>query len=135
MVGASVAALPRYEAFVAKSKIQEGFTLASDTRTKLSEFYITRGRFPKNAQEAGSIETQSLTPPEFVRDIQLDYEHPEHDVFIRIYFKEGVLTKDNDPDDFVYIAGNPSSTPGSLMEWTCGGMGIHRDLLPAQCTR
>jgi hypothetical protein len=35
----------------------------------------------------------------------------------------------------VYIAGNKSSVPGSLIEWTCGGIGIHFKLLPAQCVK
>lgn len=133
VVGASFVAVPKYESFVAKSKIQEGFTLATDSRAKLSEFYITKGRFPRSESERGSIVTQSLTPPEFVREILIDFEDPKHGAVIKIFFKDGVLTSDIGPEDYVYIAGNESSVPGALMEWECGGRGIHYNLLPSQC--
>jgi hypothetical protein len=84
---------------VAKSKIQEGCTLASDSKAKLSEFYITRGRFPRTESEAASVETQSLTPPQFVCDIEIDFEYPKHGVRIRVYFKDGVLTSEIGPED------------------------------------
>jgi len=133
--GISLVVLPRYESFVAKSKIQEGFNLASDSKAQLSEFFITRGRFPETESEAASIKTQSLTPPEFVRAIEIDYEDPKNAVMIRMYFKDGVLTSEIGPEDYVYLAGNKSSVPDALIEWTCGGIGIHYKLLPTQCVK
>jgi type IV pilus assembly protein PilA len=132
IVGISAVAVPKYESFVAKSKVTEGFNLAQDSKAKLSEFYIAKNRFPRTDSEASSISTQSLTPPEFVREIVVDYEDIANDVMIKIFFKDGVLPEPSSSEDYVYLAGN-ASTNGALIDWSCGAFGIDLGLLPTQC--
>lgn len=135
VVGLTVVAKPKYEAFLDKTKITEGFTLAGDSKGKLSEFYVMQSRFPRTASEGAYIQTQSLTPPEFVREMVIDYDDPDNAVVIRVYFKDGTLSGGVTSDDHVYLAGNASSAAGALINWTCGANGIDPSLLPTNCAQ
>ncbi len=126
-------AAPKYEEFVVRSKMSEAFSLIGDTKTKLTEFYIMNSRFPRTSTEAESIQTDTFTPPEFVREIKLNLEHEEHQVAIEVYFKEGAIPGAVFDGHFVYVAGNPSSVAGSMVEWSCGAEGIEPQFLPSRC--
>ena len=136
---ASVAAVatvgvPKYEAYLVETRMTEAFSLASDAKTKLTEFYITANRFPKNEKEASAISTDSFSPPEYVREIRVNPESELGEVAIEIYFKEDALAEGVGTEDYVYIAGTSSNVPGSLVEWTCGAQGIDESYLPTRCT-
>ena len=88
---------------------------------------------PRTSAEAESIQTDTFTPPEFVREIKLNVEHEEYQVAIEVYFKEGAIPGAVYDGHFVYVAGNPSSVAGSMVEWTCGAEGIEPQFLPSRC--
>ena len=128
-------AVPKYDAYVNKSKMTEAFNLASGTKTKLTEFYMAKNRFPNSDQEAASIQTSTTTPPEYVREVVINHEDEMSEIVVQVYFKEGALSDDVTSDDFVYVAGNKSNVPGAMVEWTCGAVGIDSSLLPTSCIR
>ena len=132
IVVASVAA-PKYEAFVIESKITEAFTLAGDAKTKLMEFYITKNRFPETEEEASSIQVDTFTPPEFVKNLVVNPNSKEHEIVIQVYFKPGAISELVGDTDFVYVAGNKSTVGGALVQWTCGSIGIDSEYLPERC--
>jgi len=134
IVVASVAA-PKYEAFVIKSKITEAFTMAGDAKTKLMEFYITQNRFPETEEEAASIQVETFTPPEFVQRLAVNPNSKEHEIVIEVYFKPGVISELVGATDFVYVAGNKSEVGGSLVQWSCGSIGIDSEYLPERCNK
>jgi hypothetical protein len=127
--------LPKYDAYVNKSKMTEAFNLANGAKTKLTEFYTAKNRFPNSDKEAASIQTTTTTPPEYVREVVVNHEEEMSEVMVQVYFKDGALSDDVTSDDFVYIAGNKSSVPGAMLEWSCGAVGIDTSLLPTSCLR
>jgi type IV pilus assembly protein PilA len=124
-------AVPAYENFVIRSKMAEAFTLASDTKNKLTEFYTATNRFPKKASERETIKTEAYTPPEFVHAVAVNYDNEINDVVIEVYFKAGSIPGAIFERDFLYLAGNTNST-GSI-QWTCSAQGIDNRFLPDYC--
>jgi Tfp pilus assembly protein PilE len=139
VVGVSIAialffiAMPKYQTFFAKAKLAEAFSLADDTKKKLAEFYAINDRFPRTDVEAESVQTETFSPPEFVREIVVNHRHDTHDVVIEVYMKDDVVPNPSDPNPHVYMAGNRSTVAGALVEWQCGAVGIASDLLPENC--
>lgn len=131
--GAAAFAIPAYDDFLIRSKITEAFTLAGDTKNRLTEFYSTTARFPdpEKPHEQDMIKTEAYTPPEFVHDIQVAYGHPEYDAVIQIFFKDGSIPGAIFQDDFVYFGGKIA--PDGVIEWTCGADGIVDEFLPERC--
>ena len=134
-IGAMVAmaAVPKYKVYIAKAKMAEAFTLASDTRKKLTEFYIINNRFPRTDAEAEAMKTEAFSPPEYVREIVVNHRDKVHDIVIEIYMKDGVLSNEAGEIQFVYVAGNKSTISGSQVQWSCGAVGIDLELLPERC--
>ena len=85
----SVIAVPKYAAFVDKSKITEAFNLAGASKRKLAEFYILNNRFPKSAGEAEAMKTGTLSPPKFVDRMEVEPGFKGHEVTIKVYLKDG----------------------------------------------
>ncbi|MEM7361049.1 MAG: pilin [Pseudomonadota bacterium] len=132
-VGISAVAYPKYQVMLVRSKMAEALTLASDAKTKLNEFYIMNNRFPRSSREAGDMRTVTLSKPKFVSDIKIDFKNKENDVVIEVYFNEGEIPETDAVTDFLYLAGNKSGDPGSLIDWTCGSDGIDPKYLPSTC--
>jgi type IV pilus assembly protein PilA len=124
-------AIPQYQEFVIRSKMSEAFTLASDTKNKLTEFYTMNNRFPKKVRERASIQTVAYTPPEFVEEVAVNYKDETNDVVIEVYFKEGSIPGTAHDGDFLYLAGN--AEPGGTVQWTCAANGIDNRFLPDYC--
>ena len=131
--GAAAFAIPAYDDFLIRSKITEAFTLAGDTKNRLTEFYSTTTRFPnpEKQHEQDMIKTEAYTPPEFVHDIQVAYNYPEYDAVIQVFFKDGSIPGAIFEDDFVYLGGKIA--PDGVIEWTCGADGIVDEFLPERC--
>ena len=132
VVVASVAA-PKYQDYVIKTKVSEAFNLTTDSKTKLTEFFIMKNRFPRSDKEIESMQTETFSPPEFVSEIKMNFENDDHEILVEVYFKEGVLSEAIFADNHIYIAGNTSTGTGSLVEWSCGANGIDQTYLPPQC--
>jgi Tfp pilus assembly protein PilE len=129
----SVIAMPKYTAFMDKSKITEAFNLAGASKRKLSEFYILNNRFPNTTGEAETMKTGTLSPPKFVDRMEVEPGFKGHEVAIKVYLKDGVVENLTSEEQFIYISGD--STPGSdsAIAWTCGFMGIDPELMPDNC--
>lgn len=133
VVAIATVAVPKYQAFVIKSKMTEAFSIAGDAKAKLAEFYMSKSRFPRTESEAASITTETVTPPKYVRELVINHEDEDNEIVIEVYFKDGAISEEVGADDFVYIAGNRSSVPGALLEWNCGANGIDASYLLDQC--
>ena len=46
-------AIPQYQNYTARSQVAEAFSLASEYKTAMSEFYAVNGRFPNGNAEVG----------------------------------------------------------------------------------
>lgn len=53
-------ALPAYQDYTMRAQVVEGLTLTSVAKPKIAEFYESKGRFPKNNNEAGLPEGKYL---------------------------------------------------------------------------
>ena len=124
-------AIPAYDDFLIRSKITEAFTLAGDTKNRLTEFYATSARFPAKPSEQEMIKTEAYTPPAFVHAIGVSYESAVYDAVIQIYFKDGAIPGAIFQDDYVYFGGKVA--PDGVIEWTCGASGIADEFLPERC--
>ncbi len=129
----SMVAVPKYQSFIAKAKITEAFTLAGESRRKLSEFYMTNGRFPKTAVEAEPMKTVTLSPPEFVRDMVVEPNAENHDVMIKVYVIDGVFDNPTSEEQFIYLAVDKSTGTNYAVDWSCGARGIDPEILPEDC--
>ena len=128
-------AVPKYEAFVVQSKMSEALTLANDAKTKLTEYYIMNGRFPRNEREAEAINTETFSPPEFVSKVVVNTEHDAHDIVVEVYFKRDALPGEYVAESHLFLAGNPSSNGNAMVDWSCGGEGIELKFLPSRCSK
>jgi len=126
-------AVPKYSAFVTKSKITEALNLAGESKRKLSQFYMVNNRFPRTAAEAQVTVTTSLSPPKFVRNMVVEPGFRNHDVAIRVYLKDGVVDNDTGEEQYVYITGDTVTGAGSEVRWGCGASGIGVEFLPDNC--
>ncbi len=126
-------AVPQYNSYIAKAKLSEAFSLAGDTKKKLSEFYIEYNRFPRTAGEAAAMKTTTVAPPEFVREIIVNHQDSANDIVIEVYMYDGEIENPTGEVQYIYWAGNSSSRSGSLVEWTCGAYGMDPELLPKNC--
>ncbi|MEM1114627.1 MAG: pilin [Pseudomonadota bacterium] len=129
--GVAAYAIPAYDDFLIRSKVTEAFTLAGDTKNRLTEFYVTNARFPKSENEHAALKTEAYTPPEFVHDIQVDLKNPDYDAVIQVYFKDGAIPGAIFEDDYVFLGG--VIAPDGVIEWKCGADGIVDEFLPERC--
>jgi Tfp pilus assembly protein PilE len=126
-------AVPKYRAYVNKAKLAEAFTLAGDTKRKLTEFYMSYNRFPKTDAEAAVVKTSTMSAPEFVKEIIVNHSDKANDVVIEIYMKDGLIPNETVETQYIYLAGNLSASSSYSVDWTCGSHGIDHELLPADC--
>ena len=129
----TLVAIPKYEAFVTKSKITEAFNLAGESRRKLSQFYMVNNRFPQTMSEAAVGKTWSLSPPKFVSKLEVRPRYKNHDIAVIVYLKEGVVENKTGGKQFIYMVGDKTPNSQSAVRWGCGAQGIGKDLLPENC--
>lgn len=134
IVLASAVLLQRYQSFVAETKVTEAVHLASESKLRVSEFYMLSGKFPNSEPEVSSVTSNIYDLPEFVREISIEPEFNDSDVAIKIYFTNDALNNDSGGDQFIYLSANRLGTSGQGLEWTCGSVGIDADLLPGNCS-
>lgn len=133
IVGIASVAAPAYQDYVVRSKMSEAFSIVSDTKNKLTEFYILRNRFPSTERELESVETDMFSPPEFVERVEVKGANSDHDVVIEVYFQPDVIPGDGWNDQFLYVAAVSGSETGAMVEWSCGLRGIDEKYMPSRC--
>lgn len=133
IVGISMVAIPPYNSFMMKAKITEAMTMAGESKRKVSEFYSLNGRLPESVSEAQTIETSTVSPPEYVRNMVVDTNDENHAVVIKVYLKEGVIANPTGQDQFIFIAADHSGRSGDYVVWSCGANGLDSELIPEGC--
>jgi hypothetical protein len=123
----------KYGNVVGQTRVSEAFHLAAESKLRVAEFYTLSARFPENPAEKAAVTTNILTPPDFVSEITIEEEGGEHDVVIRIYFKDGVLKNTGSDRQFVYLAGDLADNFSRSLRWNCGASGVDDSLLPGDC--
>lgn len=129
----AMVAVPQYQGFISKAKMTEAFNLASESRKKVSQFYMVSGRFPRSDSEVASMASGTLSPPEHVREMVVEREGQGGDLLIKVYLNEDVVENLTGEDQFIFLAGHETKGGAHAMEWSCGASGIQEDLLPEEC--
>ncbi len=130
---AALFAVPEYKSYLSKAKLTEAFRLASESKRRLSEFYMLNGRFPQSESETSMMKVQTVSPPEFVQDMEVRAAENDREIMIRVYLKEGVAENPLGEVQFIYVAGNGGSGGNYGVQWTCGAEGLDPELLPEEC--
>lgn len=125
-------AIPKYKAFVSKSQLTEALNIAHASKRKVEMFYMNTGSFPRTVKEAEAMKTETLTAPEYVREMTVAPKN-EQDVIIKVFLKDGVVENLEGVEQFVYIQGIRGKNGGAQVEWHCGAEGIVVDMLPDNC--
>lgn len=129
----SVTAVPKYQSFVDKAKLTEAFNLASESKRKISEFYMTNNRLPRNIKETQGLKSETVTAPEFVRDMEVVALSGNHAVMVKVYLQNDVVENTTGVDQYIYMAVDQSKASRSQLEWSCGAQGVDTALLPEGC--
>ena len=133
IVAVTAVAVPKYQDFVVRSKMSEAFAMVTDTRNRLTEFYIMKNRFPSTDKELETMETERFSRPEFVEKVAVKGADDEHEVMIQVFFLQDVIPGDGFNDQYLYVAANSGSSTGAMVEWTCGLRGIEDKYMPSRC--
>lgn len=133
VVAVTAVAVPKYQDFVVRSKMSEAFSIVADTKSKLTEYYIMKNRFPQSKAELASIQTDMFSAPGFVDKVELKGKNEEHDVIIQVYFQPEVIPGDGLNDQYLYVAGNSVRSAGAMVKWSCGLQGIDVKYMPSRC--
>ena len=138
MVVAAIAALalvapPQYRVFKAKTQVADAFSLAGESKQRLSEFYSVNTRLPQTADEAEFAKFLTQPIPEIVRDVVVETSAQTGGVTVKIFLKGGVVENPEDGDQFIFIAGSTNTDSGHSVIWTCGASGVESKLLPEGC--
>ncbi len=64
-------AIPAYSGYIVSAKLVESVTLTQQLKPKILDFYLVKGRFPKNNKEAGIPEAKYLLG-NYVAGIELE---------------------------------------------------------------
>jgi type IV pilus assembly protein PilA len=115
-------AIPAYQNYIIRTQVSEGLTLASGAKTSISEYYMERGSWPSDNDEAGLADKH---------DIKGDYtEHMSvKDNVIEIKYGYGANTAIFDEK----IELTATTSAGSV-KWTCVSAGnIDPSHLPSIC--
>lgn len=128
-----VFAVPQLNDFSDRSKLTEAYQLASESKLRLSEFYLLSARFPSTETEKKSVTTSIFNTPDFVRAVVVDSDAVEFDVVVKVYFERDVIDSDAMIEPYLYLAATRSSSVGLGLEWHCGADGIDAELLPRDC--
>ena len=121
-------AIPAYQDYTIRAKVTEGIVAASPGKTSVSEFYISQGSMPADADEAGfetDIDTQYVNSVLYTRT-------NASNAFLTITIKDlGGDTAANQQVDLDGLGGS------SAVEWDCSstvaGTAIPNKYLPADC--
>lgn len=130
---AAVFCLQKYNDFVTQTRVSEAIHLATASKLRVSEFYTLSARFPENDAEKASVTTKFLTPPDYVSEIVVEQAGDEHDLMVKVYFKDGILDDFNGERPFVYMAANLADHRNRSLQWNCGAHGVDAGLLPGDC--
>jgi type IV pilus assembly protein PilA len=125
-------AMPKYQAFVTKSQLTEALNIAHASKRQIEMYYMNSGHFPRTMGEAEAMKTNTLTAPEYVREMTVAPKD-ERDVIIKVFLKDGVVENLDGGDQYVYIQGVHNRSKGAQIEWICGAEGISTDLMPDNC--
>ena len=115
-------AIPAYQNYIIRTQISEGLTLATRAKTNISEYYMERGSWPSDNDEAGLGDrhdikgsyTEHVSVEENVIEIKYGY-----DANLNIFNEHLELTA--------------TARDGSV-EWSCASPGeIDPDYLPTTC--
>ena len=115
-------AIPAYQSYIIRTQVSEGLTLATRAKTSVSEYYMERGSWPKNNDEAGLADKHdikgSYTEHMSVRNNVIEIKYG-YDSSLDIFNEKLELTA-------TAIAGS--------VEWTCASAGkIDSSHLPTVC--
>lgn len=134
LLGAVLAfAIPQLNDFSDRGKLNEAYQLASESKLRLSEFYLLSARFPATEAEVTAVTTSVFNTPDFVRSVEVDSETEEFDVVVKVYLDRDVIGGEADADPYLFMAATRSDSVGLGLEWRCGANGIEADLLPRAC--
>ena len=135
LLGSVIAfAVPKLNDFSDRSKVTEAYHLASESKFKLSEFYMLSARLPSSETEIRSVTTTSFSTPDFISGIVVENEDEQYDVVVKVYLKPDMIGGGEDSDPFIYMAGTRPETRGFGLEWSCGANGVEDHLLPRDCS-
>lgn len=129
----TVFAFPQVSDFSERSKVNEAYHFAKESKLRLSEFYVLSARFPSTESEVRSVTTANLGQPEFLAGVEVDNEDQEYDVVVKFYLNEDAVKSDSDSESFIFLAANKTKGGVAGLKWSCGARGFDEDLLPAEC--
>jgi len=115
-------AIPAYQNYIIRAQVSEGLTLATRAKTSVSEYYMERGSWPSNNDEAGLADKHdikgSYTEHMSVKDNVIEIKYG-YDSNLAIFNEKIKLT---------------ATTRAGSVEWTCTSAGeISSSHLPAVC--
>jgi len=114
-------AIPAYQDYTIRAQVSEGLSLASAAKASVAEYYVERGAWPSNNDDAGLADKHDImgkyTEHVSVKDNVIEIKY-EYDANVNIHGDKIDLTATNND--------------GSI-SWTCAGDGIADKHLPAAC--
>ena len=114
-------AIPAYRGYMIRAQVSEGLTLSAGAKVAVSEFFMNRGAWPADNDEAGLADEEDIighyTKHVKVEDDVIEIEFG-YDAHTAIFDEKIVLTA--------------SFNAGSI-SWTCAGDDIDDKHLPVAC--
>ena len=118
-------ALPAYQDYVARAQVSEGMSLASGTKTAVTEFYADRGTFPTSNAGAGVATAASITG-KYVQSVTVG----TGGTITALITSTASASSKIQGGSLVLT---PSDAGGSV-KWTCSGTGkVTAKYLPSSC--
>ncbi len=127
-------AVPKLNDFSDRGKVTEAFHLASESKLRLTEFYMLSGRFPSTESEIRSVTDSVFNQPDYVSAIVVENESEPYDVVVRVYLAVDAIESEDGSESFIYMAGMRPVTQGFGIEWQCGASNVENHLLPRDCS-
>lgn len=132
---ASLVAIPQYRALSERVVVTEALTFAANVQDKLAHRVMVTGRFPTTNRHASSMISSRIALPEFIRDIRIQPDRTGETATIKVFLRDGAVKNPTGELQYIYIAGNRTSSDRGPIEWRCGAAGLGADLLPDDCRR
>jgi len=116
-------ALPAYQDYTKRSHVSEGLSLASGSKTALTEFYSANGRWPSATGNASvGVATPTSIKGNAVKQVLVNVSK------ITVTFNEKVVD-----DATLDLQATAANTGGSVV-WTCkAGTSLPTKYVPASC--
>ena len=130
----SVFAISHMSSFSNQSNMTAAYRFASESKLRLSEFYMLSSRFPSTEYEIRSVTTASVQAPHFVSRVVLEEQQEDYDVIVKVYLKEDVVASTSGEEPYIFMAANRSRHAPAGLEWSCGASGVDAELLPGECS-